>query len=46
MYNAKAQMAEHVHPVAVRVVDGTLVEMPEAFDKAPKTQRRTSISGR
>jgi diguanylate cyclase (GGDEF)-like protein len=46
MYNAKAQMAAHVHPVAVRVVDGTLVEMPEAFDKVPKAQRRTSISRR
>jgi diguanylate cyclase (GGDEF)-like protein len=34
MYDAKAQKAEHVHPVAVRVGDGALVEMPGMLDEA------------
>src|SRR4030095_12310079 len=41
MYNAKAQQAAHVHPIAVRVLDGAPVEMPGMFEKAPGSETRT-----
>ncbi|CAN5467775.1 hypothetical protein BH23ACI1_BH23ACI1_30470 [soil metagenome] len=38
MYNAKGQRAERVHRSAVRIVDGGLVDIPEAFlDCGPKS---------
>jgi diguanylate cyclase (GGDEF)-like protein len=36
MYGAKGQRAERVHRAAVRVADGVLVDMPEAFVDAGK----------
>jgi diguanylate cyclase (GGDEF)-like protein len=33
MYNAKGKKAEHVHPTAVRVQNGELVEIPGEFDR-------------
>jgi len=46
MYAAKGQMSDHVHPVAVRVVEGALEEMPGTFEKARQPARRPSISRR
>ena len=46
MYNAKAQKAEHVHPVAVQVVDGALLEMPGVFEKTPESAARASAARR
>jgi diguanylate cyclase (GGDEF)-like protein len=46
MYNAKAQKAERTHPVAVRVVDGALVETPGMFEKAPAPETRARASRR
>jgi len=34
MYNAKGKKSEHVHPTAVRVQNGELVEIPGAFSKS------------
>jgi diguanylate cyclase (GGDEF)-like protein len=43
MYNAKAQKAEHVHPIAVRVGEGALVEMPILLEEA---QSRVKVAAR
>jgi diguanylate cyclase (GGDEF)-like protein len=45
MYNAKTRKAAHVHPIAVRVEDGALVDIPGSFEqyekkKAAITERR------
>ncbi len=38
MYNAKTSKATHVHPIAVRVESGGLIELPDASEKC--TERR------
>lgn len=44
MYDAKGQQAEHVHTAAVRVENGTLVEIPGAFPAVP--ERRATVRRR
>jgi diguanylate cyclase (GGDEF)-like protein len=51
MYNAKGQRAERVHRAAVRIADGLLVDLPEAFVEAgraaaarqPRSSRQLSM---
>jgi diguanylate cyclase (GGDEF)-like protein len=46
MYDAKGQKAERVHRAAVRIVDGLLVEMTEAFVDMPEGVRVRAQGGR
>ena len=44
MYTAKAEKASHVHPIAVRVLNGAPVEMPGMFEKAPESKTSAATS--
>jgi hypothetical protein len=44
MYNAKTSKAAHVYPTAVRVENGTLAELPEAFDACAKKAASKAVN--
>jgi len=41
MYNAKTTKAAHVHPIAVRVENGGLIELPDASEKCAARRKAT-----